>query len=116
MISGRSGGVSQVTFNNLNLVLQQRPGNNGSFGPCPTHAYWPTSDPPGWYDERVLNISGIFVEHATDIYFDGVSISFVGDAKPGNGFGECVEVDENSTARVVVVPEGLRCMRRGAGV
>ena len=48
-ISGRSGGVSRVRFTNIQLVIQQRPANNGSFGPCPSHAYWPTSDPPGWY-------------------------------------------------------------------
>ena len=53
-VSGRVGGVSDVAFKNVQLVVQQRPANNGSFGPCPTHAYWPTSDPPGWYDEQVI--------------------------------------------------------------
>eukprot|EP01050_Picozoa_sp_SAG11_P025304 SAG11_NODE_5666_length_1491_cov_1.141523_2_plen_144_part_00 len=113
MISGRSGGVSNVTFKNLHLVLQQRPPNNGSFGPCPSRAYWPTSDPPGWYDERELNVSGIYVEHATDVSFIGLSVSFVGAPKPGNGYGPCLEVDANSTARVAVAAGTLRCVRDG---
>jgi polygalacturonase len=58
-VSGRVGGISDVEFRNVRLLIQQRPHNNGSFGPCPTHAYWPTSDPPGWYDERDLNVSGV---------------------------------------------------------
>ena len=38
---------------------------------------------------------------------EGVGVSFVGEAKPGNTYGECVTVDANSTSGVVQT--GGRC-------
>ena len=109
-ISGRAGGVSDATFTRVRLLLQQRPANNGSFGPCPSRAYWPTSDPPGWYDERDVSVAGVFVEHASGVLLDDVSVSFLGRPKPGNVWGECVSVDANSTSGVV--SRDVKCTRQ----
>ena len=49
----------------------------------------------------------MFIEHASDVRLEGVSVSFVGEAKPGNTYGECVTVDGNSTSGVVQT--GGRC-------
>lgn len=37
------GGVTNVSIRHVRLILEQRPDNNGSFPPCPSHSYWPTS-------------------------------------------------------------------------
>eukprot|EP00040_Diaphanoeca_grandis_P002466 m.21787 g.21787 ORF g.21787 m.21787 type:complete len:505 (-) comp13535_c0_seq1:28-1542(-) len=100
-VSGRVGGVENVVFNQITLIIQQTPNNNGSFGPCPAHNYWPTSEPGGW-DGTVAPIDGFYVESATNVTIDGVAVSFVGVAKPGNTFGKCVRADPNTTHDITV--------------
>ena len=115
MISGPVGGIRNVSLAGLRLVLQQKPANNASFGPCPSRNYWPTSrrtpEPQGGV---LAPVDGIFVEHTHDIAFHDISISFVGQPKPGNSFGRCINIDRNTTAGVVVAPGSLRCIGSSA--
>lgn len=112
-ISGRVGGVSNLQMRNVRLLLQQRPNNNGSWGPCPSHSYWPTSGPRRqWASDPVWDpVAGVFIEYATGVTMDDVFVSFVGAAKPKNAWGECVQVDGNSTSGVV--QRGGACERGG---
>lgn len=108
-ISGVVGGVSHVRFSNTHLVIQQSPGNNASFGPCPAHNYWPTSRlPPKLFGGVAAPVHGVFVEHASDVAMSGVSVSFLGVPKTGNVFGKCFFADANTTSEIEVT--GLRCV------
>ena len=39
--------------------------------------------------DKDVPVDGAFVGHATRVTFEGCSVSFVGQAEPGNAFGEC---------------------------
>ena len=106
-VSGRGGGVENVLFKNVHLVIQQNPPNNGSFGPCPSHNYWPTSEPGGWAG-TAAPVDGIYVESAKNVRVEGLSVSFLGLPKPGNTFGHCFYADPNTTSSIV--PGEIHCV------
>ena len=102
MISGRGGLVEGIELVNVRLIIQQRPKNNASNGPHPSHNYHPTNpdstttpphwDPEGDMPDKDAPVDGFFVEHASQVTFEGCSVSFVGQAEPGNSFGGCVRL------------------------
>ena len=111
-VSGRVGGVSNVQFKNINLIIQQMPNNNASFGPCPSHNYWPTSRPTSSrLGGVVAPIDGLFVEFATNVDLQNFKVSFIGAPKPGNTFGRCVYADANSTSKMT---GAARCVGENA--
>ena len=108
-ISGVVGSVSAVRFTNTHLIIQQRPFNNASFGPCPAHNYWPTSRlPVRQFGGVTAPVDGVYVEYARNVTMDGLSVSFLGAPKPGNVFGRCFFSDSNSTSNIDVV--NVRCV------
>eukprot|EP00947_MAST-08B_sp_MAST-8B-sp1_P002649 g2649.t1 len=99
-ISGRVGGVSDVRLEGVRLLVQHKPANNGSWGPCNSHNYWPTSG-PGGEKGIAAPIDGVFVEHADNVVLSDLSVAFVGKPKPGSVFGRCVYADPATTTGVV---------------
>ena len=106
-ISGRVGGVANVTMRNVHLLIQQNPVNNASFGPCPSHNYWPSSHAGAW-NGTTAPIDGVYVEHAANVSVDGLSVTFVGAPKPGNSFGRCFRSEPSTTKQIAVT--GMRCV------
>ena len=102
MISGRGGRVDGINLVSVRLVIQQRPKNNATNGPHPSHNYHPTNpdstttpphwDPDGDMPDKDSPVDGFFVEHASKVTFQDCSVSFVGQSEPGNSFGECVRL------------------------
>ena len=112
-VSGRVGGISNVHFKNINLIIQQMPANNGSFGPCASHNYWPTSRPTGArLGGVVAPIDGLFVEYASNVAVEGFRTTFVGKPKQGNTFGKCFYADESTTSNVTT--DVSRCVGENA--
>jgi hypothetical protein len=62
-------------------------------------------------NERTSVVEQVFIEHASDVRLDGVSVSFIGEPKPGNAYGKCIAVDHNSTRGVVISEETVQCLR-----
>eukprot|EP01051_Picozoa_sp_SAG22_P000244 SAG22_NODE_5_length_41775_cov_111.520971_7_plen_272_part_00 len=93
MISGRGGRVEGIELVNVRLVIQQRPKNNATNGPHPAHNYHPTNpdsttmpphwDPTGDMPDKDAPVDGFYVEHASQVTFEGCSVSFVGRRSPG---------------------------------
>ena len=98
-ISGRVGGVSSVSIKRMSLVILQNPPNNASFGPCNAHNYWPTSGAGGELGVAAP-VDGVFIEYASSVHLQDVRITFLGEPKPGNKFGECVFADPNTTSGI----------------
>ena len=100
-VSGRVGAVSNVLFKNINLIIQQMPANNGSYGPCASRNYWPTSRPTGARLGGVAApVDGLFVEYASNITIESFHATFVGAPKPGNTFGRCVYTNRSTTSNI----------------
>ena len=98
-ISGRVGGVQNVFMKNLHLLIQQLPCNNASFGPCPSHNYWPTSEPGGWSGTSAP-VDGVFVEYSKNVTFEDFYVAFAGQPKLGNKYGTCLRRG-NKTSLIV---------------
>eukprot|EP00935_MAST-01C_sp_MAST-1C-sp1_P002243 g2243.t1 len=102
-VSGRGGRVSDVALVNVNVVVQQRPKNNATNGPHPSHNYHPSNVPqhgkwPPWGPEQVAApVDAFYVEHASGVRLVGCSAAFAGKPEPGNTFGCCVRLG-NGTA------------------
>ena len=92
---------------NVHVLIQQNPLNNASFGPCPSHNYWPSSGAGAW-NGTAAPIDGVYVEHAVNVTVYGLSVTFAGVPKPGNSFGRCFRSEPSTTTQITV--KGMRCV------
>lgn len=87
------------------VLIHQRPSNNATNGPHPSHNYHPTNldstttprDAKGDMPDKDAPVDGFVVEHATQVTFEGCSVSFVGQAEPWHAFGECVRLGDGTS-------------------
>merc|ERR1711933_485053 len=97
---GENNSIRNVVLNDIELVIQQSPYNNGTapfYGPCRAHNYWPTTrDGAGGRLGIAAPIDGGYVEYADLVTVEDLGVTFVGEPKQGNVFGKCMRAVNSS--------------------